>query len=379
MVYLDNAATSYPKPESVYSRVDHIMREVGGNPGRSSHRLALEASRVVFDARESAARLINAPDSSRIAFTKNATEAVNAGLKGLPLKPGDHIVTTTFEHNSVVKVMAALEGRGMKVTRVRPDARGFLKVKDIERAFKKKTRLLCLSHASNVFGTIQPLKEIGSLCKRKGVLLMVDAAQSAGAVPVDVRKMNIAILAATGHKALFGPQGTGFIYIKEGIEVTPLIDGGTGEISDRVLMPERLETGTLNTPGIGGLGAGVEFVLKEGVEKIRAHEVELTGRILSGLKDVPGVSIIGTDRADERVALVSFNIEGVSPIDAGVRLDSEFSIMARCGMHCAPSAHREAGTFPEGAVRVSPGYFNRHSDIDDLLRAVRAVVGSRGK
>ena len=375
MIYLDNAATSYPKPESVYSRVDHILREVGGNPGRSSHRLALEASRVVFDARESAARLINAPDSSRIAFTKNATEAVNAGLKGFPLKPGDHIVTTTFEHNSVVKAMAALEGRGMKVTRVRPDALGFLKVKEIERAFTKKTRLLCLSHASNVFGTIQPLKEIGDLCKRKGVLLMVDAAQSAGAVPVDVRKMNIAILAATGHKALFGPQGTGFIYIREGIEVTPLIDGGTGESSDRVPMPERLEAGTLNTPGIGGLGAGVEFVLKEGVEKIRAHEVELTGRILSGLKGVPGISVIGTDRADERVALVSFNIEGVSPIDAGVRLDSEFSIMARCGTHCAPSAHREAGTFPEGAVRVSPGYFNRHSDIDDLLRAVRAIVG----
>lgn len=374
MIYLDNAATSYPKPESVYKRIDQILREVGGNPGRSSHRLALEASRAVFGARELASRLINAPDSSRVSFTKNATEAINVALKGFPFKPADHVVTTTFEHNAVVKVLSLLERCGVKVTRVRPDKDGFLGIKDVEKALTRKTKLVCLSHASNVFGTIQPLKKIGALCRRKGVALMVDAAQSAGAVPIDVKEMNIAILAATGHKALFGPQGTGFLYLKKGLEVTPLIDGGTGEAADDLLMPERLETGTVNTPGIGGLGAGIEFVLNEGVEKIRAHEVELTRQIIEGLKDIPGVSIIGTQNAQERVGLVSFNIEGVNPVDAGIRLDGEFSIMVRCGNHCAPAAHREAGTFPEGAVRVSPGYFNRRAEIDEFLRAVRIIA-----
>ncbi len=374
MIYLDNSATSYPKPGPVLDAIAHVLRVVGGNPGRSGHRMAVEAARVVFAARESAARLINADDSSRIAFTKNATEAINAGIKGF-LKPGDHVVTTSFEHNAVVKT---LRRSGAAVTAVRPGKDGFLSLDEIRAAISPSTKLVVITHASNVIGSVQPIAEIGALCAGKGVVFMVDAAQTLGAMAVDVLAMNIGMLAATGHKALFGPQGTGFLYARQGINLGPLIDGGTGEDDSAVDMPEILEAGTMNTPGIAGLGRGIEFVLSEGVDGIRAKEEGFIGEIISGLKAIRGVDVIGTEDAAKRTSLVSFNIKGVEAVEAGIRYDEGFSIMLRCGTHCAPMAHKEAGTYPNGSIRVSPGYFNTPDEIEAFVRATRAIAAKAG-
>lgn len=377
MIYLDNAATTFPKPDCVPERIEHILREVGGNPGRGGHRLSLEASRVVFSAREKLAGLIGAPDSSRIVFTKNATEAVNIAIKGLNIEPGGHVITSSFEHNSVVRTLKRLESGGVEVTKVRPDRDGFLSPADIEGAIKETTALVCVCHASNVFGAIQPVKDIGALCKRKGVKFMVDSAQTAGAIPIDVQAMNMDLMASTGHKALFGPQGTGFLYVGAGIELTPLVDGGTGEADSVLDMPERLEAGTMNTPGIGGLLAGVEFVLSEGVARIREYEIGLIKGLIEGLHSIEGLEITGTHDARFRTSLVAFNIEGLDPVEAGIKLDGDFSIMLRCGTHCAPDAHREARTHPHGSIRVSPGYFSKPADIEEFLRAITILAKMR--
>ncbi|MEE9591071.1 MAG: aminotransferase class V-fold PLP-dependent enzyme [Thermodesulfobacteriota bacterium] len=373
MIYLDNAATSYPKPEPVYRRVDEVLRHVGGNPGRGSHRMALSAGRVIFEVRESIARLLNIKDSGRVAFTKNATESINLALKGL-LKSGDHVVTTAVEHNAVVNTIKGLEKKGIKATMVGMGENGTIGPKEIDDAVGKNTRLVCITHASNVLGTILPVGDVGTICRRKGVPLMVDAAQTVGAVPIDVETMNIDILAGTGHKALFGPQGTGFLYIREGIDIPPLIDGGTGEVRESIDIPERLESGTINTPGISGLGAGVEFLMKEGVVRVREYEENLIGHIIDELNGIKGISIIGTLDASKRVSLVSFNIADRDPGEIGYLLDNEFGIMTRSGLHCAPSAHRAAGTYPGGAVRVSPGYFNSSSDIEEFIGVVRKIA-----
>ncbi len=377
MIYLDNAATSFPKPESVYRTVDHVLRDVGGNAGRGGHRLALEAARVIFEARERLAELIGVSDSARIVFTKNATEAINLGVKGLGLKPSAHAISTSFEHNSLAKAIRGLGGDGLAVTLLDPDAEGFVSLQSVREAITGDTALVAISHASNVFGAIQDIAAIGELCREKNVLFMVDAAQTTGALPVDVSAMNIDILASTGHKSLFGPQGTGFLYVREGIELTPLLEGGTGDAASVLEMPERLEAGTLNTPGIGGLKAGLDFILSTGIDKIRAHEVALMEGLLKGLNTIKGVSIIGTEKADERVSLLTFNIKGLYPVSVGINLDQKYSIMVRCGTHCAPQAHEAAGTLPEGGIRVSPGFFTKRADIQEFLRAIKEVARQR--
>ncbi len=375
MIYLDNAATTFPKPESVYKRVDQILREVAGSPGRAAHSFALEASRVVFEAREALARLLSVEDSSRIAFTRNATEAINIALKGV-LKPGDHLITTAFEHNSVARPVRRLETEGVSVTRVSSDVSGLVGPEDIEAAITDKTKLVCITHASNVFGTLLPVKEIGALCRSRGITFMVDAAQTVGAIPVSPGELNIDILAGTGHKALFGLQGTGFLYLKEGIEPPALVDGGTGEVDDDIELPDRLEAGTMNMPGIGGLGAGIEFLLDTGIDKVRAHEEALINALLDGIKDIEGVKIIGPASARERVALVSFTLPNIEAREVGLRLDEDHSIMVRCGTHCAPEAHKCAGTYPEGTIRVSVSYFNTIEDIEKLNEAVKSILKS---
>lgn len=373
MIYLDNSATSFPKPESVYKRVDYILRHIGGNPGRSSHRMALDASRVIFETRESAARLFNIKDSSRIAFTKNATEAINIAFKGL-LKAGDNVVTTNIEHNAVTKALGSLERQGISVRKVSASEDGFVKPHDIEKAIAKNTKIVSVVHASNVLGTILPVGEIGNICRKMGVIFMIDAAQTAGCVPIDVETMNIDILAATGHKGLLGPQGTGLLYLKEGIEPMPLVDGGLGEAEDTSEIPDRLEAGTMNTPGIGGLGSGVEFILKEGIDRIKKHEEKLIRQLIDGLKGLKGISFIGTMDAVKRVSLVSFNIDGKEPSQVGYILDNEFGIMTRCGTHCAPEAHKTTGTYPQGSIRVSPGYFNTEKEVEEFLRAINKLM-----
>lgn len=378
LIYLDNAATTFPKPASVAKRVAEVITDIGGNPGRGAHRMSLNASRVVFETRESLARLLNIKDASRIAFTKNATEAINIALKGL-LQAGDHVITSGFEHNSVARTLARLtRDSSLYVTKVIGSERAdFVTAKDVEAALTKETKLVTITHASNVVGTIQPIQEIAKLCRDEDILFMVDAAQTIGAYPVDIAELDADIVVGTGHKALFGPQGTGFAYFREGVEPLPLIDGGTGEEDVYLEIPERFESGTVNTPGIGGLGAGIEFVLNEGVAKIRRREEELTGALLTGLSKTKGVTIFGPMEVKERVALVSFTIEGVSPIEVGRRLDEEFLIMARCGTHCAPDAHRTIGTHPAGTNRISPGYFTTDAEIEVLLGAVKTMAAGK--
>ncbi|HHL39252.1 MAG TPA: aminotransferase class V-fold PLP-dependent enzyme [Deltaproteobacteria bacterium] len=373
MIYLDNAATSFPKPPGVAGAMGRVVAEVGGSPGRSSHRMALEAARLVFAVREKAAALLGVDDSSRIVFTKNATESINLALKGL-VRAGDHVVTTAFEHDSVAATLRALEAAGAEVTRLRPAKGHTVGPDDVRKALRPATRMVVMTHASNVLGAIQPIAEVGGLCRSRGVLFMADCAQTAGALPVDAESMAIDVLAATGHKSLLGPQGTGLLYLREGVEPAPLLHGGTGSADRDAETPERLEAGTLNTPGIAGLGAAIDFLAERTVAALREREIELTARLLEGLASIKGVTVLGPREPEKRVPLVSFNIGGLDPQQVGMRLDGDFSIMVRCGLHCAPDAHSLAGTMPRGAVRASPGCFTTEDHIDALIAAVKEIA-----
>jgi cysteine desulfurase / selenocysteine lyase len=376
-IYLDNAATSHPKPESVYRAVDHALREIGTSPGRGGYRRGLDATRIVFGARESLAELFGIKDSSRLAFTSSATEALNLAIAGM-LRPCDHAVTTTMEHNSVSRPLRLAEKRGSSLTRIPCDRSGFLDPHDLAAALRADTRLIVLSHCSNVTGTVQPLAEIGHLAKQAGVPLLVDAAQSAGVMPIDVTAMGISLLAAPGHKGLLGPQGTGFLYIAEGLELPPLVVGGTGGHSSGEEQPEempaRFESGTLNTPGIAGLRAGVEFILSTGIETIRKKEMTLVRHLVEGLGEIKGITLYGPTPEKERGGIVSFTVEGRDPAMFGFTLDREYDIEVRTGLHCAPWAHRTIGTYPAGTIRVSPGWFTTEQEIETFLSAMRQIV-----
>ena len=376
-IYLDNAATSHPKPESVYRAVDHALREIGTSPGRGGYRRGLDATRIVFGARESLAELFGIKDSSRLAFTSSATEALNLAIAGM-LRPGDHAVTTTMEHNSVSRPLRLAEKRGSSITRIPCDRSGSLNPRDLAAALRADTRLIVLSHCSNVTGTVQSLAEIGHLAGQSGVPLLVDAAQSAGVMPIDVTAMGISLLAAPGHKGLLGPQGTGFLYIAEGLELPPLVVGGTGGHSSGEEQPEempaRFESGTLNTPGIAGLRAGVEFILSTGIETIRKKEMTLVRHLLAGLDKIKGITLYGPTPERERGGIVSFTVEGRDPAMFGYTLDREYDIEVRTGLHCAPWAHRTIGTYPVGTIRVSPGWFTTEQEIETFLKAVVEIT-----
>jgi len=376
-IYLDNAATSFPKPESVYAAVDQTLRGVGASAGRGGHREALTATRIVFAAREAAAGLFGIADSARIAFTASATEALNFALFGL-LRPGDRVVTSTMEHNAVTRPLRAMQERGVIVVKVPADRQGFVDSAAIKQACAEPTRLVVLTHCSNVTGTLQPVEEIGPWCRRQGILFLVDAAQSAGQFGLDVAAMGIDLLAVPGHKGLLGPPGTGLLYVREGIELQPLIYGGTGGNSHSDLppdgMPERLEAGTLNTPGLAGLQAGIEFLLREGLSNVRAREAELLAHLISGLREIPEVELYGPLDSRFHGEVLSFNLNGCDPAEIGFLLDRDHDILCRVGLHCAPDAHRTIGTFPRGTVRVSPGCFTTAAEIDHLVSAVAAVA-----
>lgn len=371
MIYLDNAATTHPKPQSVYERVDAVMRDWSANPGRSGHAMAIEAARIIFQTRESIATLFRIHDPDRIVFTPNATGALNLAILGL-LRPGDHCVTTNVEHNSVVRPLHALEEKGVMVSRVAPAPEA------IADAICGRTRLVVVTHASNVIGTIHPIADIIAAAHARGVPVLVDTAQTAGCVPIDVAALSIDLLACPGHKGLLGPQGTGFLYIAPHLNVEPILFGGTGSRSDLEDMPDfapdRYEAGTLNTPGIAGLGAGVGFLIEHGVEQVRAHELALLRRLMQGLAEIDGVKLHGDPDPERKTGVLLFTIDGVDPAEIGDRLDSEFGIAVRVGLHCAPGAHRVLGTFPEGGVRVSPGFFNTEQDIDRAVRAVAHIA-----
>jgi len=378
-IYLDNAATSFPKPEPVYQAVDHTLRNFG-NPGRGGHGFSLAAGRLLLEVREAVAGLFGIADSSRVVFTSGATEALNLALFGL-LQPGDRVVTSSMEHNAVSRPLRALQDRGVQVVKVSADARGRLDPARVREACAERTRLLVLSHCSNVTGTLQPLEAILPWARSRGIVTLVDAAQSAGLFPIDVETLGIDMLAAPGHKGLLGPAGTGFLYLREGIALQPLTYGGTGANSgsDRQpeQLPERLESGTLNTPGLAGLLAGIEYLRERGLERLRAREEALLGRLLDGLRGLPGVTLYGPGEPVGHGGAVSFNLDGRDPSEVGFLLERDHGICARVGLHCAPEAHRTIGSYPAGTVRVSPGCFTTDTEIDQLLLALSGLAAGR--
>lgn len=378
LLYLDNGATSFPKPPQVAEAITRWLREVGGSPGRSGHRLSTEAARELFETRESVARLLGASSSKQIVFAKNATEAINTAILGI-LERGDRVVTTSMEHNSVMRPLRHLQEEGrldLEVVACGKD--GSLDLGRVREALRPGARLMVSTHASNVTGTIMPIGPLASLCREMGTLLLVDAAQTAGAVPLEVEADGIDLLAFTGHKSLFGPMGTGGLYIREGVRVRPLLRGGTGSRSEHEeqpdFLPDSLESGTPNAVGLAGLRAGVEFLLATGVERVRREEKALTARLLEGLRAVPGLKVWGPGDAERTVAVVSFTLEALSPSEVGYILDEAFGIMTRVGLHCAPSAHRTIGTFPSGTVRLCPGFFLGPEDIDYVLESLLTVA-----
>jgi cysteine desulfurase family protein len=377
-IYLDNSATSFPKPESVYQAVDRAFRTLGANPGRGGHRMSLESARMVLDAREAAAELFDIEDTARIIFTSGATESINLSLFGV-LKPGDRVVTTSMEHNAVVRPLRALADRGIKVEKVQADTTGLVSVEDIRRACREQTRLVAMTHCSNVTGTVQPVEEVAAFCREQGILLLVDAAQSAGLLPLSVGCFGIDLLAVAGHKSLYGPPGTGLLYVAPELELEPLIYGGTGSLShfdtQPADLPERFESGTLNTPGIAGLLAGIRFLNDVGLETLRNKEQALLADLISGLRSIDRLTVYGPETFAQHGGAVSFNCADLDPAEIGFRLDQEYDIMVRVGLHCAPDAHKTIGSFPRGTVRVSPGYFNTSDEISQLLDALRVIVG----
>jgi cysteine desulfurase/selenocysteine lyase len=386
MVYFDNAATSWPKPPGVAKAMTHFLNEVGANPGRAAHRRAVESGRILYDAREAVCELFHAPDPLRLVFGKNVTEALNLALRGL-LRPGDHVVTSSMEHNSMMRPLRALERQpepgssGVQVTVVKCSPQGMLNPADVEAAIRPDTRLVALNHASNVVGTLLPVAEVGAICRERDLMFLVDVAQSGGAYPIDVQADQIDLLAFTGHKSLGGPMGTGGLIVGERVDETqlePLVRGGTGSRSEHEVQPDFLpdmyESGTPNVVGLAGLRVGVCWVLERGVEAIRAHEVALAQTLINGLRAIPGVTVYGTLDAGLQTATVSFNIARLAPSEVGLRLDDEYGIMCRVGLHCAPTAHKTIGTFPDGTVRFGLSAFNTMDEVEAALAAVEGLA-----
>jgi cysteine desulfurase family protein len=357
------------------------QQEIGGSPGRSGHRLSIEAGRVVHEAREVLARLFNIHDPLQIVLTQNATEALNIALIGL-LKPGDHVVTTGMEHNAVMRPLRFLASRGVDLSVVPTSNRGELDPDDMRAAFRTNTRVVVMTHATNVTGTIMPVKEVGAMTRERGdIVLCVDAAQTAGALPIDVAAMSIDLLAFTGHKSLYGPQGTGGLYIRKGLDekIAPLMRGGTGSRSEFEeqpdFMPDKFECGTPNTVGLAGLAAGAAFILERGVETVAAKELALTRRFLNHLQEFGrNVTVYGPPASQERIPLISFNLRDITPSDAALYFDEQWGIMCRPGLHCAPAAHRTIGTFPRGTVRFSFGLFNTEEHVELAAKALRQLL-----
>lgn len=377
MIYLDYAATSGRKPETVYEAVNNALRSASGNPGRSGHQMSIAAGNIVREARVLCSRFFHAEAENTIIFCSNGTDALNLAIRGLTAK-GGHIITSSMEHNSVARPLEYLKDKGVQVTKVATSVETGVNPEDIKESIRENTQLVVISHVSNVTGTLNDIASIGRICREKNVPFLVDAAQSAGSREIDVQNMNIDLLAFPGHKCLFGPQGTGGLYIRPGMEIAPLKQGGTGSRSESLHQPEELpdryESGTLNVPGIAGLAAGIRFLMQEGMEKIRAKEESLTYRLIDGISEIDGVTIYGP-KGKNRGAVVSINIEGVEPQDASVMLDQIFDIGVRSGMHCAPDAHETLGTLETGGtIRISPGYFTETEEIDSCIEAIRAIA-----
>lgn len=382
-LYFDNAATSWPKPEAVYRAAETQMRQICGNPGRSGHTRTLEIDRLIYRAREALAVLFNSPDPARIVFTLNATDALNIALKGY-LHGGDHVLYTAMEHNSVLRPLKRLEqDLIITATAVPCSAQGYPDLAFLENSYQENTRLLVINHASNVTGTIAPLLKMIASAHDHGVAVLVDAAQTAGTISIDVTAAGIDMLAFTGHKGLLGPTGTGGLYVRPGINLMPLREGGTGSQSESALqpesMPERLEAGTLNSAGLAGLLEGVLFIQQQGIDAIREKEMGIRNRLYEELQNIRGIKLYGPAEAENASAIVSFTIDNIDCGEIGYILENNFSVLCRTGLHCAPLAHQAIGTFPAGTVRLSPGYFTSHNDIAFLVEKIRETAAFSGR
>jgi len=377
MIYLDNAATSFPKPESVYQTLDAFARQNLANPGRAGHKMALAAERALDDCRHLLNQLFHGTEPERFIFTLNATDALNMAFKGV-LKDGDHVITTDLEHNSVSRPLRAMELAGkISLTRIAADKGGTVDPDAIKKAITPKTRLIAQTHCSNVLGTVQPIRAIGEIARQKEILFLVDAAQTAGVIPIDIQTMCIDLLALPGHKSLLGPTGTGALYVGPGAIVGAWREGGTGGDSSSETQPRDypyfLEGGTPNVLGVAGLAAGIKYVSERGLASIHQHEVEMVERLWQRLDEIGGYEVFGHRDMTRRVGTLSLRSESLPAAEIGGILDQAFEIAIRPGLHCAPYIHRAIGTFPDGAVRVSPGPFNTADDIDVLANALAEI------
>lgn len=380
LIYLDNAATSWPKPDCVADAMLRFLRDIGANPGRSGHRLANEAERVRFTAREYIAKLLGLSDPLRILFMPNATTGLNLVLRGL-LRPGDHVVATGMEHNAVMRPLRTLERAGVWLTIAHAQPDGTVDPQEIENAIRPRTRLVVVNHASNVCGTVLDLAAIANRTRAHNIPLLVDAAQTAGCWPIHIEHEQIDLLAFTGHKSLLGPAGTGGLAIHPHFDVDqlpPLIAGGTGSRSEHEyqphFLPDKYEAGTTNNAGLAGLAAGVEYVLNRSIDSIRQHEANLTQHLIDGLRAIAGINVLGSHDAARQTPTVSFTLANRTPSEIAQRLDEEFGILCRPGLHCAPRAHSSLGTLPDGTVRLAAGLFTTAEQIDTTLAATQTIA-----
>ena len=382
-IYLDNAATSWPKPDTVYTAVMHALQVLGAPAGRSTYRQASEVERLLLDARRRLAVILGVEDPTRVLFTSNGTDSLNIALHGL-LRPGDHVVTSVLEHNSVLRPLRFLEQhRGLEITRVGCDPRGIVDPDEIRRAIRSTTRLIAMLHVSNVTGAIQPVHEIGRIAAEHGTEFLLDAAQSLGHLPVEAPEIGCTLLAAPGHKGLLGPLGVGLLYLAPGreSEITPLKQGGTGTQSESDdqpdVLPDKFECGNHNVPAIIGLRAALEFLQAVDISTIYASERGLTNQLLEGLATIEGVRLYGPRQSDQQLGVISLTIDGYDPREVASMLDTAYSIQVRSGFHCAPRMHRQLGTANSGGtVRFSIGEFNTEQQIDLAIDAVAEIASS---
>ena len=380
-IYLDNASTTFPKAPNVASAMADYITNCGININRGSYSLAYDVEDIIYTTRQRLHTLFNGHDPSHVIFTQNVTMSLNMVIKGL-LKAGDHVLVSSMEHNAVMRPLTQLLDEGITFDTIPCDSTGSIQMDSIEPLIRPNTVALIINHASNVCGTIQPLKSIGPICKAHNLQFIVDAAQTAGVIPIDVKACHIDALCFTGHKGLLGPQGIGGIILTKEMAqtLTPLIAGGTGSFSHLETMPTHMpdafESGTLNLPGIIGLNEGLAYIESQGMENIHNHELVLTQSFLEGLQSIDGINIVGKQNIQDRTAVVSITIDGMDPANIAYELESTYHIMTRVGLHCAPRAHQTLGTYPEGTVRFSFGYANTHKDVESALSALNTIVKS---
>lgn len=379
-IYLDNAATTYPKPPEVYSSVLNYMMNIGANPGRGGSSSTLEGSRIVYQARELLANFFNFEKAENVIFTSNITASLNILIKGAA-KKGWHIITTSMEHNSVLRPLSGLESNDIIDLDIIPCSKeGLIDLEVFKSKIRENTKLVVLSHSSNLIGTIQPIEEIGRICKAHNIYFIIDSAQTAGIIPLDFKKLSLSALAFTGHKGLLGPQGIGGFLISDELneEAVPFIEGGTGSLSESIMqpafLPDKFESGTMNTPAIAGLFEGINFINREGISSIREKEEYLTSKFIEGVLNMKDMILYGIKDSKKMTSAVSINSTKINNAELGYILDSDYGIITRTGLHCAPLAHKTIGTFPEGTLRFSFGFFNDIKDVNYTLQSLSNIL-----